>query len=88
MTERDWIAKLGEEGYKDVTVCDNEPDTQFPVHTHEQSTVHVIVQGEFTLTEKGHHKTVKVGERINIPAGTTHSAKCGPEGCTFIVGVK
>ena len=88
MDERDWITKLEKEGYKEVTVCDNEPNTEFPKHTHKEATVHVVVQGEFTLFEKGHKKTVKTGGRIDIPAGTTHTAKCGPEGCTFIVGIK
>ena len=82
------IKKLENEGYRDIHVRPFAPDTEFPKHTHDMTTVHIILEGELTLIENGENKILKKGERFEIPAGTTHSAKCGPKGCTFIVGVK
>ncbi|MBI3256066.1 MAG: cupin domain-containing protein [Candidatus Andersenbacteria bacterium] len=88
MTHQEWIEKLTQEGYKEITVCPNAPNATFPEHTHHEPTVHIILEGEFTLTEKGRSITHKVGDRFEIPAGTAHTAMCGPTGCTFIVGIK
>lgn len=93
-----WMEKLKREGFKDLAVCSNGPDTDFGEHTHEERTVHVVLNGELTLTpgresvgQGGEHEGVTIlreGDRFEIPAGTTHKAKCGPLGCTFIVGVE
>lgn len=88
MYEQEWVDKLEKEGYKHVAVVQNGPNSLFPEHTHEEHTVHVILEGELTLIEEDGNKTLKKDDRFEIPAGTTHSAKCGPEGCTFVVGVK
>lgn len=88
MNEKQWIEQLTKEGYKNVAVCPNGPNTEFPEHTHEQQTAHVILTGELMLVGKDGMKTMKLGERFDIPAGTTHTATCGPDGCTFVVGFK
>lgn len=88
MTEKEWMEKLEREGFTDIVVCPNGPDTEFPEHTHNEHTVHVILKGDFTLIEEGGTRTLHEGERFEIPAGTTHRARCESAGCTFIVGVK
>ncbi len=88
MNQEQWIEKLTAEGFKNLSVCSNGPSTEFPEHTHHDHTVHIILQGEFALHEKDGDKLLHEGERFEIPAGTTHSAKCGSQGCTFIVGTK
>lgn len=88
MTEQEWRQILTAEGYQDLQICENGPHTKFPEHTHEQPTVHVILHGSFTLfNEQGAH-IFKEGDRLEIPAGTTHRVVCGPDGCTFLVGQK
>lgn len=88
MTKEQWIEKLKKEEFKNIDVCANPPHKEFPQHTHDQRTVHVILKGTLTLIELGDEKQMKQGDYFEIPAGTTHRALCGPEGCTFIVGVK
>ena len=88
MTQQEWIEKLIQEGYVGVSVCSNEPNTEFPEHTHEETTVHVILDGELTLHDPDGAHVLHVGERFEIPAGKKHSALCGPQGCTFVVGTK
>lgn len=84
----EWLEKLEKEGFKNIMSCANPPHTEFHEHTHEQHTVHVVLEGDLTLREKTGEKTIQEGERFEIPAGTTHNAACGPQGCTFLVGVK
>lgn len=89
MTEQEWIEQLKKEGFKNFNVVINEPDTDFGEHTHATQTVHIILDGALALFEKnGTTVVMEAGDRFDIPAGTTHSAKCGSNGCKFIVGEK
>lgn len=83
------IKKLEKEGYSDVQVCDiGGPNMDFGLHTHDEHTVHLILEGELILNENGKEEILKKGDQFEIFAGTTHTAKCGPRGCKFLVGVK
>lgn len=86
MTTDDWKKKLAEDGFDSIFVAHDKAGVVYPDHTHVNTTAHVILEGEMTLTREGNEKTLHVGERFDIPAGTTHSAKMGPEGCTYVVG--
>ncbi len=88
MTQEEWVEQLQKEGYRDINVVTFGPDQEIPEHTHDETTVHIVTAGEMLLIENGKTETRKAGERFEIPAGTTHIAKGGPTGCTFVVGVK
>ena len=88
MTQAEWIKKLEEEGYKEVSVHVFEPNQAFGDHTHDQATVHVILKGGMTLKDQNGEIVLKEGDRFEISKDTTHSAMCGPESCIFIAGVK
>ena len=88
MTEPEWVKKLEEEGYIDVTVSRNGPNMKFQEHFHDRAAVNVILDGEMTMTDKDNTVVRKKGDRIEIPAGITHTVQCGPEGCTFVAGYK
>ncbi len=88
MNAEQWVEKLQSEGWKNVSVSNHEPNTVFGVHTHHDPSVHVILQGELTITDQNGVKTVGEGGRIEFPAGTTHNVLCGSNGCTFVVGFR
>lgn len=88
MKTQEWIEKLESEGYANVDVCVNAADLDFGEHTHEEHTVHVILQGELIVITGPETEIFTEGERVEFPVGTTHRAKAGAEGCTFIVGTK
>lgn len=88
MTEAQWIKKLEEEGYKNVATCSNPPNADFGEHTHDEHTVHIILHGELLLIDGEGIQVLRSGDRFEILPGTTHTAKCGTEGCNFVVGVK
>jgi quercetin dioxygenase-like cupin family protein len=87
MDEKKWIEKLKGEGIES-RVCSMEPNFNPGEHTHDEHTVHVILKGELTIINQEGKKVYKPGDRVDFPAGTTHSAAFGSNGCTMIVGVK
>ena len=88
MNEQEWIQKLEQEGLQNVSVWRSPPNNVFGVHTHNEHTVHVILEGELIVTDQNAVKNIRPGGRIEFPAGTTHNTKCGPDGCAFIMGVR
>lgn len=87
MQEKDWVDLLKDEGFSDVYIWEDKPGFEYPEHTHEKHTVHIIISGEMELLDsKGSRRLLKTGERFDIPAGTSHSAKMGAAGCRYVVG--
>ena len=82
--------QLETEGFSDVSLVSIRPgDLPAETHTHDQETVHIIMKGKLMITdEAGVTTTYEVGDRVDFPAGTTHTAATGPEGMQMIVGVK
>ena len=79
---------LREEGFSRTFAWSDGPGAYYPDHTHPGTTAHIILKGEMTVTSDGRTRTYKAGERFDVPAGTVHSARTGPQGCSYIVGEK
>lgn len=88
MNEDDWAKKLGEEGFKTVFVWQDGPGAFYPDHQHDETTAHIILTGEMTVTFARQTQTYKAGERFDVPANAVHSAKMGPQGCRYLIGEK
>jgi mannose-6-phosphate isomerase-like protein (cupin superfamily) len=86
MSNQDFAAQLLVEGFAHIYVWQDGPDTVYPEHVHRTESAHIILSGEMTMTINGKSRTYKVGERCDLPAGTAHSAKTGPEGCRYLIG--
>jgi hypothetical protein len=39
-----------------------------------------------TLTHSGETRTYGPGQRVDVPAGSFHSARISPRGCRYLVG--
>ncbi|OGG08367.1 hypothetical protein A3D05_05960 [Candidatus Gottesmanbacteria bacterium RIFCSPHIGHO2_02_FULL_40_24] len=87
--EKEWLKLLKKEGFKELVVhLIGGPNDVVEVHTHDKHTVHVVLEGEVSLTDKNGTKTIRQGERFEFSPGTIHSGKCGPQGCRSIVGLR
>lgn len=82
------IKQLQDEGYTEVRVCPIPPNQDFPEHTHDIHTVHVILDGELTIIDASGTNTYRPGDRVEFPAGTTHKARGKTDTGTMIIGVK
>lgn len=84
MTEQQWGELLKQEGFANVYLWEDGPNFEYPDHTHEKRTAHVVLKGEMVLNDHGKIKKLTIGQRFDISPGTTHSAKMGPEGCRYL----
>jgi quercetin dioxygenase-like cupin family protein len=87
-TEAEYRKQLETEGFLDIIVWEDRPGAHYPDHTHEGLTAHIVLEGEITLAVNGTSRTFRAGERCDVPAGATHSAFVGPQGCRYVIGEK
>jgi mannose-6-phosphate isomerase-like protein (cupin superfamily) len=88
MSERQYRKQLEAEGFTHTFEWQDGPAAFYPDHSHAGLTAHIILDGEMTLTMNGKPQTYRAGERCDVPAGATHSARMGPNGCRYLVGEK
>lgn len=88
MNEKEVRKQLESEGFSHTYAWQDGPNALYPDHTHAGLTAHIILDGEMTLTMDGKSTTYRVGDRCDVPAGATHSARMGPRGCRYLVGEK
>ncbi len=82
---------LRERGYRNTFSWQDAPGACYPDHTHPADTAHIVLEGEITLIVGGQTRILKPSHAItdgDVPAGATHSARIGPDGCRYIVGSK
>jgi quercetin dioxygenase-like cupin family protein len=86
MDENSLAKKLREEGFGQTYVWEDRPNAGYSDHTHAGETAHIVLIGEMTVTMGGASKTYRAGDRCDVPAGTVHSARMGPQGCRYLIG--
>src|SRR2546422_9245533 len=62
----------------------NGPGDRYGVHTHAYDKVLYCARGSITFVVEGRDVRMKAGDRLDLPAGTAHSAVVGPEGVTCL----
>ena len=74
-------ARLASEGL-DAGGWGNGPGDTYAAHRHGYDKVLVATSGSITfhLVDVGRDVTLDAGERLELPAGTTHAATVGPAG--------
>ena len=80
------IQKLEQEGWLHVYEWSDAPGTEYAEHSHQDKMAIFITEGSLSLTLDGETKELTVGDRLDIPPHTPHSATVGPDGCQFVVG--
>ena len=90
MTPQEWQMELEMEGFTNIqTVSMQQGDIPAEPHTHMEHTVHVILKGQLEIIDSDGVSTIyKIDDRVDFPAGTTHTAKIGEQGLRMIVGTK
>ncbi|HSH22057.1 MAG TPA: hypothetical protein VK992_05565 [Candidatus Caenarcaniphilales bacterium] len=78
-------ARLAAEGLS-ASSWGNGPGDRYGVHRHGYDKVLVAVSGSivFHLPDDGRHVQLNAGDRLDLPAGTTHAATVGPAGVTCL----
>lgn len=79
---------LTEEGYTNLYVWQDAPNTYYDWHTHPFNEVRWVLEGEITMGTTEGIVTLRAGDRMDVPAGTRHWAKVGKEGVVYVCGSK
>ena len=88
MEYKDKEKQLKEEGFLRTYVWTDAPGTFYADHTHDATSAHIILKGEMELIAEGKKHMLREGDRFDVPANVVHSARMGPEGCSYLVGEK
>jgi mannose-6-phosphate isomerase-like protein (cupin superfamily) len=72
-------------GCSEVLARSYQPNTTIAEHTHEFTARAVVVQGEMWLTIHGATQHLQAGDRFEVPMGTPHTERYGPQGATYWV---
>lgn len=77
--------RLRREGL-DAGSWSNGPGDRYPAHDHGYDKVLVCASGSivFGLPARGEAIDLTVGDRLDLPAGTSHDAIVGPDGVTCL----
>ncbi|CCQ73606.1 cupin domain-containing protein [Magnetospira sp. QH-2] len=85
MTESEIVRQLQAEGYGQVFVWEDASGARYPHHSHPGQTAHVVLAGAITIATATGSRTYRAGDRFDVPAGESHAAEVGPEGCRYVV---
>jgi quercetin dioxygenase-like cupin family protein len=58
-----------------------EPNTEAPVHTHEEEQVVVVLEGEIEFDVEGDVRTLRPGEALHLPPHVPHGARTLESSC-------
>lgn len=77
--------RLRDEGLEPST-WGNGPGDRYAAHEHAYDKIIVAVAGSirFGLPERDDHLDLAAGDRLELPAGTAHDARVGPDGVTCL----
>ncbi len=85
-TEEKLAEDLRLDGFRQTYVWQDGPNVFYPEHVHSEETAHIILSGAMTLIVGDRARTYGAGERCDVPAGTAHCARMGPQGCRYLIG--
>ena len=79
------VARLDAEGLRPGSWA-NGPGDRYGAHAHSFDKVLVCAAGSITfgLPGSGEKVALRVGDRLDLPAGTAHDAMVGPDGVTCL----
>jgi quercetin dioxygenase-like cupin family protein len=79
-------ARLREQGYGEAAEREMAANTVNAAHTHDFDAQLLILDGEIAIARGGIAHTYRPGETCEIPAGTPHEERVGPDGVRYIAG--
>jgi quercetin dioxygenase-like cupin family protein len=79
------IAQLEKENWPNIYEWQDKPGTVYNEHSHQGKVVLFITEGSIDLTIDSSTRTLRTGDRLDVPPQTPHSAVVGPSGCQFVV---
>ncbi|MCZ7617952.1 MAG: cupin domain-containing protein [Myxococcota bacterium] len=76
---------LESEGF-DVKTWRDPADRVYAPHRHPHDESLWVLRGRIVLHIDGRDVPLGPGDRVELPGGTPHTARCGPEGAVYLIG--
>lgn len=76
---------LEAEGFE-VTSWRDPADRTYAAHCHRHDESLWVVCGRIVLQVDGHDIPLGPGDRLELPRGTVHTARAGPDGARYLIG--
>ncbi len=85
MSQEGLLARLAGEGLM-AQGWSNGPGDRYDAHSHGYDKVIVVAEGSivFELPASGERLPLAIGDRLELPAGTSHRADVGPAGVSCL----
>ncbi len=80
------IATLEKENWPHIYEWQDAAGTIYPEHAHQGKVTLFVTDGSIEVTISGVARTLRTGDRLDVPPRTHHFAVVGPSGCQFVVG--
>ncbi len=80
--------QLEREGFSDIRVRTDGPDTHYKPHTHDNIVAHIILEGHMRVEWDNKVLILHPGDRWDVPASVVHEAEIGGNGCMYMIGEK
>jgi quercetin dioxygenase-like cupin family protein len=64
-----------------------EPQASFPIHTHPEEQITVVLEGTVVFEVEGEHHELGSGETYAVAAHLEHGLQAGPDGARFLAVV-
>lgn len=77
--EQEFVAEMQAAGYP-VSTWGNPPGDTYGRHSHSYRKILCCLEGSVTFHTPGRDVCLGPGDRLDLPAGTPHSATVGPDG--------
>jgi quercetin dioxygenase-like cupin family protein len=61
-------------------------DRTYEAHSHVLDESLWVIRGQIELEVDGRHFPLGPGDRIELPRGTVHRARAGPDGAVYLIG--
>ena len=88
MNEVEFRQELEKRGYGEAEIKTFEPGPAKDMHTHDESVMVLILEGQFTLVTENQATTYGPGDCCENPAGTLHTEEIGPQGVKALMALK
>jgi quercetin dioxygenase-like cupin family protein len=75
---------LESQGYE-VTTWRDPADRLYDPHTHPEDESLWVVRGQIVLQADGREFPLGPGDRLELPRGTLHTARAGPDGAMYLI---
>jgi len=83
--ERVLKQRLADEGFAVLSWRDA-PGADYQPHSHDCDESLWVIDGEIVFGVDGRDYRLGPGDRLTLPQGTTHTARAGEHGATYLIG--